>query len=623
MADDIDHINELQKHLYARDPESMPKQKFGILRPEKQNVPSMWGATAITKDTSIKKTTVTGYKRFFLFSIIFFALALGGALFSIYRGAMTLSSKNVDVTILGNSFVAGGEDLPIQIEVSNRNSGDLLEAELTVEYPKGAIDASGGDVVRLKKELGTIPSGKTKSEAFTVVLYGEQGTTKNVTATLTYRIVNSNAVFQKEQSFAVMISSSPLTLTIDAPATVGNNQPFTLTIRNSFGGDKTLSNAIVRVEYPNGFTFLSATPAPISGGNVWQLGDMDQGTERVVTIKGKLSGEVQDEKSFRVYVGAPEADSSKLAVVYNSVLRTMVITEPFLSGTISINNETSDIIALPLGSDVQGSINWINNSPDVITNPIFTLMLSGDAVSKVSTDDAYYDPLARTITWNPASKQDLATLQPGQRGQLPFSFTTTAPGNDIGLSLSVSGTFPDRDYAQASVTGIDEKTIRFASKLQFAAQALYSVGPFKNTGPFPPKVGQETTYTLTWIMRPTDNPLTGAVATATLMPGVSWAGVIAPQSEAVNFNPETRLVTWNIGSLPKAGSVAQVKSVSFQVKVKPTAAQIGNEIDLLSETTIRAMDTVAKVVVTATRQPLSNRLDTDPAYTPGKERVIP
>jgi hypothetical protein len=35
------------------------------------------------------------------------------------------------------------------------------------------------------------------------------------------------------------------------------------------------------------------------------------------------------------------------------------------------------------------------------------------------------------------------------------------------------------------------------------------------------------------------------------------------------------------------------------------------------------MDTVAKVVVTATRQPLSNRLDTDPAYTPGKERVIP
>jgi hypothetical protein len=43
MSNDIDHISKLQRRLYARDPENIPKQKFGILRPLKENVDSTWG----------------------------------------------------------------------------------------------------------------------------------------------------------------------------------------------------------------------------------------------------------------------------------------------------------------------------------------------------------------------------------------------------------------------------------------------------------------------------------------------------------------------------------------------------------------------------------------------------
>jgi hypothetical protein len=629
MADEIDHIDELQKRLYARDPDSVPKRKFGILRPLKHNVTSSWGETEIVKEKTIHHTNVTGYKRFFMFSLIFFVLALGAAFFSFYRGAMTLSSKNVDLAILGSSFVGGGEELSIQVELTNRNSADLIDAELVLDYPKGATDQAGSDIVHLKKTLGTIPSGKTKSEEFTVVLYGEEGTAREIKATLNYKLEGSSAIFQKEKTFSVMVSSSPLALTVDGPAAVGTNQPFTLIVRNSFSGDKTLDNALVRVEYPNGFIFQSAIPAPVVGNNIWKIGDLAKGSEQIISIKGKLVGEEQDEKSFRVYVGAPESETdSRIAVVYNSTLHTLVIAQPFLSATVDVNGQRDAIAALPIGSTVRGTINWVNNSPIAITDAAFTLSLDGQSIDTASVVavDGYHDPLGNTLLWNSQSNNMLARIEPGQRGQLSFTFNTKnlpSSSSDINLGLSVRGIFPDRDFAENSITNIDEKTIRFASRLQFASQALYSIGPIKNRGPFPPKVNQETTYTVTWTIKPTDNPLTNATATAVLPPGVVWLGVVIPQAEQVSYNTESRVVTWNIGTLPKATTTSLSKSVSFQLSVRPISSQVATELQLLGVTTVSATDAVAKVPVTLDRQPLTTRLDTDPIYTAGKERVVP
>jgi hypothetical protein len=629
MSDEIDHIDELQKRLYARNPENIPKRKFGILRPLKNHVASVWGETEIAKEKTVHRTTVTGYKRFFIFSVLFFILALGAALFSFYRGAMTLSSKNVDLAILGSSFIGGGEELSIQVQLTNKNAADLIDTELILDYPKGATDQSGSDIVHLKKTLGTVHSGKTKSEEFTVVLYGEEGSTREIKATLNYKLEDSSAIFQKEKTFSVMISSSPLTLTIDGPAAVGTNQPFTLTVRNSFSGDKTLDNALVRVEYPNGFVFQSALPAPVVGNNVWKIGDLAKGSEQIISIKGKLVGEEQDEKSFRVYVGAPESETdSRIAVVYNSALHTLIIAEPFLAATIDINSQRDSIVALPIGSTVQGMINWINNSPIAISNAAFTLSLQGSNidVESVNAVNGYHDPLAGTLLWNSQSSEVLSRIEPGQRGQLPFSFNTKnvqSASSDITLSLSVRGTFPDRDFLENSISNIDEKTIRFASRLQFASQALYSIGPIKNKGPYPPKANQDTTYTVTWTIKPTDNPLSNVTASAVVPTGVVWSGIIIPQAEQVSYNTVSRVVTWNIGSLPKATGSSLSKSVSFQLSARPLASDVGTELKLLGTTTITATDIIAKVPITLDRQPLTTRLDTDPIYTAGKERVVP
>ncbi len=625
--EEIDHIAELQKRLYTRDPDNAPKRKYGILHPIKTSAESTWGETELPEEKVVHHRTARGYKRFFLGAFLFFLAALGVALFSLYRGALTLSSKNVDVVILGNSFVAGGAELPIQVEIANKNAADLVDATLTLYYPKGATDETGTDVMRIERPMGTIGSGKTKSEEFTVILYGEQGISRTLTATLSYKLAGSSASFEKESTFSVMVSSSPVGLTVDAPTGVVSGQPFTLTIRNTFSGDKLLPNVIARIEYPNGFVFQSTDREPMTSNNVWNLGDLEKGDERTITITGKIIGEVLDEKAFRIYIGTPEDESSsKIAVAYNSALATLRVIEPFLAGTITVQQQRDDVIALRIGETINGVVSWINNSAFTITDPTFTLALGGAPVdpSSINAANSYYDTSTDSIIWNSDSNPSLTFLGPGAKGELPFSFKPIgSKSTDVTLALSLAGTIPDQGNIAQAINTIDQKIVRFASSIQFAAQSLYSIGTIKNTGPYPPKADTETTYTLTWTVLPTDNPLTLVTASAILPPSITWTGTIVPSTETIAYNSDTGVVTWNIGALPKATSTPKSRTVSFQVKVKPTKSQIGSQLTLLGETIVTATDTVTQTTIEAKKPALTTRFDTDPIYTEGADRVVP
>lgn len=629
MAEEkLDHIAELEKRLYARDPDSVPKRTFGILHPLKSKVDSSWGEKELPEKERPKITKVSGYKRFFVVSFIFFLIALAGALFSVYKGAITLSSKNVDMVILGNSFVSGGESLPIQVDISNKNSADLVEAELTIAYPRGSFDGDKSQIERKKVSIGTIGSGKTKTQSFDVVLYGEQGSSRTLVATLEYKLSGSNSVFVKESNFSVMINSSPIALSVDAPSSIVSNQPFTMTIRTVFSGETLLDDALVFVEYPNGYVFDSANPSPVGGTSTWALGDLVKGTERVISIKGRLIGEEQDEKAFHVYVGSKSKNTdNKIGVSFNSALHSIVIEQPFISASINVGNSTSDIVALPMGSEIRGYISFANNASIDVASPVFSLEILGDSVdiNSISSDGGFYDPLTKTLTWDSNSSRNLGVIAPSGVGRLDFYFKTKSVQSlsDVILSLSVKGTFPDRDFLENSISNIDQKTIRFASRLQFASQALYSIGPIKNTGPYPSKVGQETSYTVAWTIKPSENPITGAVARALLPLGVTWAGVIYPQNESISFNPDSRVISWNIGGVQKSPNTSISRVVYFQVKVKPQKSHIDNPLVLLGETSVSATDTVANTTITTTRPELTNTLSTDPIYSAGKEKVLP
>jgi hypothetical protein len=463
-----------------------------------------------------------------------------------------------------------------------------------------------------------------------VILYGEQGTSRTINATLEYTLSGSNAVFVKEKTFSVMINTSPVSLVVDAPTTISVNQPFNISIRTSFVGDTLIDDAVVRIEYPSGYSFISATPSANYSNNTWALGDLVKGTNRTINIKGKIAGEQQDEKSFRIYVGSRTSESDpRINIAYNSVLHSVVISQSSMEASIVVANNKEENISLTNGSPVDGFISWKNNAPISITSPVFTLAISGENIdtSSIVADGGYYDPTEKAILWSGETNTQLPTLEPGDSGQFPFSFNTkqlaTGVSSDINLSLSVKGVFPDREFLEESIPDIDRKIIRFASKLQFASQALYSIGPIKNSGPFPPKSDQYTTYTIQWILKPSENNLTGATATTILPLGVTWAGNTSPSSETITYVPETRTVSWNIGNVAKGLNSTAVRSIYFQIKTRPTKNQVGFSLVLLGETKVQATDSITNTIISTSKQSLTNELSVDPAYSVGKEKVLP
>jgi hypothetical protein len=632
MEEQHDKLEKLENKLYSRDPEAVPEKRFGILRPVYKKVESTWGGTKLGEAQEKKIPGIRGFRLFFFISLTFFVLAAGFVAYSIIKGPIFVSGENIEVEVLGNPFSDSGVTLPLSVSIVNKNGADLLDTVLSVEYPIGTTTPDGKLLQKEKREIGLFPAGGTKVETILPVLYGEEKTTRTIFLTLEYTLEGSQSRFLKKTEFPILLSSSPLALSVDGPTTISKGQPFSLIIKNTMSESASLKNAYVHIEYPNGFSFQSSTPEPAAGLTTWKLGDLIGGAYRAITIRGRIDADVGEERSFRIYSGTSEKpDATKVETVYNSQIHTVKIEESFLATKLVINGKEGDTFSVQNGDVVNGLLRWVHTGPVSISDPLIKLRIVGSSVDETSmkADKAVYNSFQKEIQWGSEAllTDETAMIEQGQSGTLPFSFKTlqtSGVAEDIVLTVSIEGTSPDRGYEKQVLSGIEEKTVRFSSRLQFSSQAVHSIGAFTNTGPFPPKVNTKTTYTIIWSVLPSENTLENAQLSAVLPEGVEWNKKIAPEGARISYNPENRTVTWNIGPLVRTSSTNN-KSISaaFQIAITPALGSDGKELTLLGPTTYTATDTAIKASITDEKAGLTTRLVTDPAYSGGDEIVLP
>ncbi len=205
----LHRLEDMKSRLFSNRYKTLQTKRSGILHKKEYDIPDTWQTeekNESTADAFFMKTSL--FKKFFIFSICFFFVAVIVAVYAFVGGGNTVSNDNIDIAILGNAFTAGGEDLPLQIEITNKNNAALELADLVVEYPKGSSADLTQDNNRLRDSLGTIPAGQIRTDNLKVVLFGEQGSTRPIKVSLEYRVEGSNAIFVKEKEYSVSISSS-------------------------------------------------------------------------------------------------------------------------------------------------------------------------------------------------------------------------------------------------------------------------------------------------------------------------------------------------------------------------------------------------------------------------------
>jgi hypothetical protein len=633
----LNRIEEMKTKLNSKSYEARPVRRDDFIYKVDREVPDSWGDEE--KDNSGKRTPfpkkTSMFKKFFIYSMIFFVLAAGYASYMFFAGGNIVSNNNIDITVLGNTFTAGGASLPLQIEVTNRNSSALLLADLLVEYPQSSSDDSTGQTERLRDSLGTIPSGGVKDDNINVTLFGEQGSVRPINISLEYRVEGSNAIFVKEVPYQVTISSAPIDLSIDAPNQASPNQDITLDAKAILNAGNPVSNILVRFDYPVGFQFESATPTPSFGNNVWTLGDLSPGAERDIKVTGKMI-EVSDgeQKTFHVFSGSEsDSDKSVIGIVFNSLGSTILIKKPFIDANLVINGVDSQQYAVNSSTAISGSINWVNNLDTEVNDLSISAQLSGNALDRktITAEEGYYNSSADTITWDKNSESDFVTVNPGSSGSVNFSFSplslVSSSGGmldepTININVSISAVEPQEGNLVQNLTNSDSKIIRIISNVGLSGKVLYYSGAFTNTGAMPPKVEKETTYTVDWLLSNTANDISNAQVVATLPAWVRFVGPVSPPSENLTFDPTTRVVTWNVGGIPKGTGISGTgREVSFQIGFTPSLSELNTSPTLIGDATLTGHDDFANVDVTVNKGALNTMLLDDPTFTPDKAPV--
>ena len=629
MAENHSKIEDIKHRLYERENTASNRPREGVLHEISHNVKEEWNGDNKKDDDNLnmKKPPTSIFKKFFIAAILFFIAAIGFASYMFFNGTVSVSNDNIDITILGNAFTKGGEELPLQIEIVNRNKANLELANLVVEYPRGAND-SQTDVVRLPHDaIGTIAPGQSITRNIKVTLFGTEKSIRNVKISLEYHPEGSNAIFSKDKEYPITISSAPLSILVDAPSSVSSDQAFTFNITASLNTTLPEGNTILQMTYPNNFIFDSAIPSPSYGNSVWGLSSLTTTNSIPITIKGRLVGQDGDEQVFHAYAGSTDqTNKSVVSVVYNSFLNKILITKPFLEARILVNNQDKPNYTVSGNDTINAEVSWANNLSTKITDAQIIAHISGNVFDKstVRVLNGFYDSANNQIIWDKNYISELGSIQPGSRGSVGFSLksiplvgsSNTVKEPQIILDVSIKGKQPAEGFTYNEVNNFSKKTIKILSDLQIASSAVYLAGAI------PPKAESETKYVVTWTLSNSVNNVANASARSVLPIYVNWVDKIIGSNEKISFNQATREVVWDIGSVKSNTGFDSNREVSFEISLNPSLSQVGSVPQLMKDIYLSGTDLFTSTIIKSTRAPITTFLSNDSKFTSGDEIVV-
>lgn len=637
-------LDRVKKSLYSRNDEPPAARRHGIRQRDKGEVRSTWDepqkveeerpqAEEEAEQEKAPHPMRKAYKILFLSTGVFFLIALLVGGFTMFGGKNFVSVDNVDILIAGPVSVAGGERLSLNASVVNKNTARIELVDLVVEYPSGTKDPvnQATDLVRERESLGDVYPGQTVQRSFDAIMFGEEGATREIKFTVEYRTAGSNAIFFKEKTYTLKLSSSPILVTVDAPQKILNGQTVSMDVTVSSNTGVLVRDLLLVLDYPFGFTVSSSNPGATYSNNIWRIGDLAPGAKRTVRVQGVFQGQDGEERTIHAHVGI-QSQKNEREIATNVISREHVIEleRPALGLDIALGGERGDIVVEP-GRTVRVDVIWTNNGSTRITNARIEAKLSGNALDRnsVSSSDGYYDSRNNAIVWEAGRFRGLDSIAPGETGRASFTFSTVRAGSGqqlsnpvVNVQVSASGDRVDVSGVSQEVTTAVSRAAKLVSNLSITSRAVRSVGTISNTGPIPPIAEQPTTYTVIWTVTNTSNSISDARVTAVLPAYAGFTEIISPQGASVTYEPTGGRVTWRAGDIPANADIGTgAKQVMFQVVVTPNLSHIGMAPDIMGPTTIEGTDSFTGATVRNTAPALTTRTTTDPLWRSGDEIV--
>ncbi|MFZ2300135.1 MAG: hypothetical protein WAW00_03310 [Candidatus Moraniibacteriota bacterium] len=555
-------------------------------------------------------------------------ILLGGLIFKVR--SMLFSEERVAVSIAGPKDVASAEETTFTITYANDNWAGLNDATLVLVYPE-SFRLQAGSTVRVNGALAEIPLGGIKANTqgkvpITGKFYGSKGDLVYFKATLRYTPKGVSSIFEKTVEFGVNVASSALSFEITAPLELATGQDVEYVIDYGNKSDEQFSNLRVKLEYPSGFHFVGADPKPSEGDSVWYLGNFKARADGKIIVRGVLSGVREERKLIRGMIGFFQGDGTFVAYAENE-RQTRIMASPL--SISQMVNELTDIAVNP-GDTLRYVIRYKNDGTIGVRDAIVTLEIDPSFldVGRLSLLSGAYDAARKTIVWKASDIPGLGRLEPGASGEITFSVPTTktftaTSGKDIAIRSVAKIDSPDipTPIGANKIIGSNTLYVKLNALVGIGIKPLYTDMTFVNSGPVPPQVGKETSYTVHLNITNSSNDIRQSRVSVILPTGIRYGGKFFPTGETLAFNERTNELTWELGTF--AATRDTPRALAFQISAVPGSNQEGRPLALIKNITFTGQDAFTGQDIRVESGERDNYLRDDKVYGSASSDVEP
>jgi len=543
----------------------------------------------------------------FKFLILIFLLI---AVFFYWNWKRNVYSKEVlKLEILGPSEVTIGKEAEFIVKYKNNGKFRLEEPELLFEPPENSLkdDRIAKNEI-LKEDLGgAIYPGEERTFTFKLKLFGKEGEAKIAKATMSFRPKNLKAKYKVSTSFSTLIKSIPLTFEFDLPSKIEPGKTFAFRLDYFSNVDSTLSNLRVRVDYPQDFEFFNSTPKSIEK-NEWEIPVLNRAEGGRIEIQGRIFGEIGKPEIFRAKLGMIIEDQF---IVLKEIEKGVEIIKPSISLRQEVNGNP-EYVAAP-GEWLHYTIYFKNVGDEEMQNLFLISKLEGDAFDfqTLRSDLGEIKPGDNSVIFDWKRVSKLQYLAPTDEGKVDFWIKLK---DDLGNVKN-----PVLRNKVFILQMKEEFVTKISSRVEIVQRGFYFDEIFGNSGPIPPKVGQTTTYTISWQVKNYYSDLQDVKVRAKLPDYVSLTGKIFPEEmvSKFSFDPESREVVWSLGDLKREEGISTPSpNISFQIAFTPKESQLAQTPEIIGEVKISGEDTWTEKILEATSTPITTALPDDPQIKP-------
>lgn len=500
------------------------------------------------------------------------------------------------MTINGPKEIDSNKIAEYTISFENNNWVDLENAELILTYPTifRIIPENGFQLStsRAVLPLGTVKKSSLSSVKIKGSFQSLQDQVALITATL--RATPSGLTSQNdfESRYSIAVEGSSLIIEVEAPLQAGDGQfaDYVVTYRNE--SSIAMENLELRLSYPDGFTPTELIPRPNRDENIWSVPLLAPGESDTVTVRGIITGAQGDVKRVVAELGVPQGDGSLFS--YADIVRqTKIIASPL---TISQQIGNDGVKSVAPGEGLSYRIYFRNEGDVGLRDLIVTVDLDPKYfdVSQLQLPGGTYNVQKKQVVFRASDQSQLSLIEPGQGGSIVFSVPVRADlasynRSNIEIESIAKIDSPDvpTPIGANKIIASNRITFKVKTAITFGLQAFHFDG-LGNTGPIPPKVGEETQYTLTVRAGSTINSIEEGLVNMIFPGQVRYIKTHRISQGSVSYNDRTGELVWIVGTIaPRESEQAEL---TIQIGFTPDPSQAGKEEWLTNSVDFKAKD---------------------------------